>query len=84
MKFFKKRRALLEAHKTALAHAQSVYDKYKHLEVVSKDYDVPGGHVWTASSPEREAWDEYFYEMYDLGFSAWDTQKRFDKELKTK
>lgn len=78
------RRAFTSAHKIALVQAQKVYDQYKHLDTVSKDYDVPGGHVWTAASPEREAWDEYFYMMDTLGFSGWDGQKRFDRELKTK
>ncbi len=69
------------AHKTALSEAQAVYDKYKGQTLVTKEFDGPGFHAYTAASPYREAWDVYFDAMDAHGFSARDTKKRFDMEL---
>ena len=78
------RRAFQQAHASAMARAQQVYDKYAHQDTVFSEWGGPGYHAYSAASPAREAWDEYFYTMQDLGQDGWRGKKKFDKELKTK
>lgn len=78
------RRAFQQAHAAAMAHAQSVYDKHADKDTVFSEWDGPGYHAYSAASPWREAWDEYFYMMRDLGQDGWRGYKKFNRELKTK
>lgn len=81
MKWLERRREFTRHHEEALKAAQETYDKYKHLDTVSKEYDDGPFHVYTAASPYREAWDTYFAVLHDLGEDPWKGKKRFDKEL---
>lgn len=78
------KRALKDAHEKALAVAQKVYDQHRHQETVITEGEGPGYSFVSAASPEREAWDAYFYKMRVMGHSAWGTKKLFDRQLKTK
>lgn len=75
------RRRLLAAHRIAFKVAQEVYDRYRDQAVVMSHGDGPGYSFLSAASPSREAWDAYFDSMQEQGFSAWDTQTRFNREF---
>jgi len=75
------KRRLLAAHSTAFKVAQEVYERYRGQSVVMSEGEGPGYSFVSAASPSREAWDAYFDSMREQGFSAWDTQKRFNREF---
>lgn len=68
------------AHHKAMNIAKLTYEQLRDQEVV---ITKPNEYVVSAASPSREAWDEYFYTMQDLGYNAWDYNgyDRFNKEM---
>lgn len=78
------RRNLLAAHSIALKAGQETYDRYSDRAVVLTEGGGPGYSFISAASPSREAWDVYFDSMLEQGFSAWDTQHLFNRQLKEK
>lgn len=77
-----RRSAFKAAHATAMKSAQECYDMCSIEPVVYEEYLDGPFHVYTAASPEREAWDTYFEHVRHLGEDPWRGQKLFDKELK--
>jgi len=78
------RRARLAAHGVAMEVAWAEYERYKDEPMVITEGEGPGYSFISAAGPERLAWDAYFDSMRDQGFSAWDTQKRFEREFRPK
>lgn len=69
-------------HASAMRVAQTTYDFHDPDDIVYESYSVPEGHVYTATTPSRVAWEAYFDAMTDFGQDPWRGRKRFEKELK--
>lgn len=76
------RRALRAAHLVALEVARESYERHRHQDTVISTGEGPGYSFISAASPSRVAWDVYFDSMGEQGYSAWDTERLFDRELK--